>query len=185
MRLEFRPFRTARLRLRPITHADDDAFLRIFSDPETMRYWSREPLAGPDEARHMVQQEIDWGGSGRCVNWGLATPDDDCLVGKLNLFDFDAANRRAEIGYALDPRLWGRGLMTEALEPVIGWAFGELALHRLEADVDPDNAASLALLARFGFRREGLARERWCVNGEWRDSVLLGLLAADYRRAGD
>jgi len=182
-RLAFRPFATARLRLRPITHADDDAFLRVFSDPETMRYWSREPLADLDEARRMVQEEIDWGRSGQCVNWGLAKPDDDRLIGKLNLFRYDAAHRRAEIGYALERRYWGRGLMTEALAPVLGWAFGELGLHRLEADADPDNRASLALLENYGFRPEGLARERYRLREAWRDSVLLGLLAADYRAA--
>jgi RimJ/RimL family protein N-acetyltransferase len=56
-------------------------------------------------------------------------------------------------------------------------------LHRVEADTDPRNAASLALLERLGFVREGILRERWIVGGEVADSVLLGLLAADWRAA--
>lgn len=178
-----RSFTTDRLRLRAITHADDAAFLRIFSDPETMRYWSREPLASLEEARRMVQEEIDWGRSGKCLNWGIARAEDDGLIGKLNLFHFDADHRRAEIGYALDRHYWNRGLATEALAAVLAWAFGELRLHRIEADVDPDNRASLALLARFGFRAEGRARERYYMHGAWQDSVMLGVLAADYRAA--
>lgn len=178
-----RPFATERLRLRPITHADDEAFLRIFSDPETMRYWSRAPLASLDEARRMVQEEIDWGRSGKCLNWGLARIGDDELIGKLNLFHFDADHRRAELGYALERRYWRRGLMGEALTPVLAWAFGELRLHRLEADVDPDNRASLKLLARFGFQAEGHARQRYCMDGNWRDSIMLGALASDYHTA--
>lgn len=178
-----RRFTTDRLRLRAITHADDAAFLRIFSDPETMRYWSREPLASLEDAQRMVQEEIDWGRTGSCLNWGIARVEDDALIGKISLFRFDAEHRRAEIGYVLDRGYWNRGLATEALAEVLAWAFGELRLHRIEADVDPDNRASLALLARFGFRAEGRARERYFMYGAWQDSVMLGVLAADYRAA--
>jgi ribosomal-protein-alanine N-acetyltransferase len=147
-----------------------------------MRYWSREPLADLDAARRMVQEEIEWGQSGTAINWGIALPDDE-LIGKANLFHFDTGNRRAEVGYVLQRRYWNRGLMSEALTAVLDWAFGELALHRIEADVDPDNRASLALLEKFGFRCEGVLRERWFVYGKWHDSVALGLLADDYRAA--
>ena len=64
---------------------------------------------------------------------------------------------------------------------VLDYAFNVLELHRLEADTDPENAASLALLEKFGFRREGLFRERWYINGKWLDSVMLGLLKQDHQ----
>ena len=54
-------------------------------------------------------------------------------------------------------------------------------LDRLEADIDPDNAASLALLRKFGFREEGRFRERWLLGEEWRDSIMMALLATDWR----
>ncbi|HEX2165116.1 MAG TPA: GNAT family protein, partial [Thermoanaerobaculia bacterium] len=60
------------------------------------------------------------------------------------------------------------------------FAFGPLALHRLEADVDPRNERSLKALERLGFRREGLLRERYFVAGEIQDSVMLGLLAREW-----
>ena len=75
--------------------------------------------------------------------------------------------------------------MSEALAAVLDFAFDHLELHRIEADVDPDHAASLALLSKFGFRREGLLRERWRVHGAWHDTVMLGLLAGDYVRRAD
>jgi RimJ/RimL family protein N-acetyltransferase len=74
--------------------------------------------------------------------------------------------------------------MSEALSAVLNYAFDELDLHRVEADVDPDHAASLALLNKFGFAREGLFRDRWFVHEEWHDSVMLGLLARDYVKPG-
>jgi RimJ/RimL family protein N-acetyltransferase len=60
-------------------------------------------------------------------------------------------------------------------------AFGTLGLHRVEADVDPRNDASLRLVERLGFRREGHLRERYFVAGEIQDSVIYGLLAPDWR----
>lgn len=181
MGLEFKPYKTRRLLLRPITPADDQAFLRIFSDPETMKYWSRGPLDGLDEAIVMVQEEIEWGETDKCLNWGIARIEDGGLLGKVSLFDFDKKHLRAEIGYVIDRSYWNRGLVSEALAPVFAHAFDEIGLHRLYADVDPGNLASLALLKKFGFRREGLTRESYMVQGRWHDSVILGLLEDDYR----
>jgi RimJ/RimL family protein N-acetyltransferase len=78
--------------------------------------------------------------------------------------------------------------MNEALAAVIdcafdhrlGAPFDDLRLNRLEADVDPRNAASCRALERLGFQREGLLRERWIVAGEVSDSAMYGLLHADW-----
>ena len=92
---------------------------------------------------------------------------------------------RAEVGYCLHSAHWGQGYMREALSALIGYGFGVLKLRRLEADVDPNNAASLGILARMGFQREGLLRERWNVGGDVQDSVLLGLLAREWKGRAD
>jgi RimJ/RimL family protein N-acetyltransferase len=182
MGLKFKPLTTERLNLRSITHRDDDAFMRIFSNPETMKYWSREPFESPEEARKMVQEEIDWGESGKCANWGVAFPEGDALIGKVNLFNFEEQHCRAEVGYAFNPLHWNRGFATEAVRAVLDYAFGPLGLHRIEADVDPENLASLSLLKKFGFTREGYLHDRFMVHGVWHDSVVLGLLDTDYRQ---
>ena len=89
--------------------------------------------------------------------------------------------RQVDHGFETAVRdFWGRGLMSEALAAVLSYAFEDLGMHRIEADVDPDHAASLALLEKFGFIREGILRDRWFVHGEWHDSVMLGLLADEF-----
>lgn len=179
----FRRLETARLRLRHLDPGDAAAYHGIFSDSETMRFWSGEPIETLDEARDMLDRDLEWVKSGDALCWGIALPESNRLVGKISLYLFSRQNRRAEVGYILDRSHWGRGLMSEALDAVLEFAFDELDLHRVEADVDPDHAASLALLARFGFVREGLFRDRWHVHDRWHDSVMLGLLARDYRAA--
>lgn len=78
----------------------------------------------------------------------------------------------AMLGYAIDPAHEGRGLMLEALEAVLADAFGRLRLHRVQANVRPENLRSLGLLQRLGFEREGLSREYLFIDGAWRDHVM-------------
>jgi len=171
---------TTNLCLRPIGAQDCQAFFDIFSDAETLRYWSDSPISEYSEAEALLKKELDWSSSGKCINWGIALPGVNTLIGKFTLFQYSEQNRHAEVGYVLDRRYWGRGLMTEVMACVLDYAFDELRLHRLEADTDPDNVASLALLEKFGFQREGFFRERWYIREKWLHSVMLGLLRQDY-----
>ena len=119
----------------------------------------------------------------RWYQWGIARRDDDALIGTTTLFNLNPAHRRSEIGYILHPEHWGQGLAHEALSALLEYAFGELDLHRLEADTDPGNQGSNRLLERLGFQREGEMRERWLVDGQWADSLFWGLLRHQSRWA--
>jgi RimJ/RimL family protein N-acetyltransferase len=133
------------------------------------------------QAEAMIAGDAQGLAASEHVRLALADRRDDRLLGTCSLFSFDLSNRRAEIGYALSRAEWGRGLMHEALQALVGYAFETLALHRLEADIDPRNSASARSLERLGFRLEGLLRERWIVAGEVSDSGLYGLLERDWR----
>jgi [ribosomal protein S5]-alanine N-acetyltransferase len=80
------------------------------------------------------------------------------------------------LGYNLDHRHQGRGLMTEALEAAIRHVFERLGLHRIAANYMPSNARSAALLRRLGFVVEGYARDYLFIDGAWRDHVLTARL---------
>jgi len=73
----------------------------------------------------------------------------------------------------------GRGLMTEALQTAIGYAFEGIGLHRLEANIQPSNVSSTALIRRVGFRLEGFSPRYLKVGGEWRDHERWALLCDD------
>lgn len=77
----------------------------------------------------------------------------------------------AHLGFALDRSLEGQGYMREALEAVIAYAFGPLNLHRLEANHQPHNLRSAALLRRLDFAPTGYARDYLFIAGAWRDHV--------------
>ncbi len=171
---------TPRLRLRRLGPDDLPALLAVFRDPAVVRYWSRPALQGPGEAQALLD-DIDAGWADGSLNqWGVALRGDDAVIGTATLFGFQADHQRAEIGYAIASRYWRRGYAREAVGAVLAHGFGALGLHRIEADVDPRNAASLALLDTFGFRREGLLLERYLVDGERQDAALLGLLRTEW-----
>ena len=88
---------------------------------------------------------------------------------------------RGEIGYALSPEFWGKGYMTEALNKMIDFAFNDLKLHSIEANVNPNNNSSIKLLKRCGFRKEAHYRENYLFNGEFIDSIIYSLLESDLR----
>jgi ribosomal-protein-alanine N-acetyltransferase len=173
----------SRVILRWIAEEDVEALYSIFSDPEVMRYWSTTPLADRTAATALLK-EIHEGFQRRTLmKWGVARRSDDLVIGTVTLINLDLTHRRAEVGYALGHAHWGNGYIHEALNALLGYAFGVLDLHRIEADVDPRNAASIRTLERLGFQREGYLRERWQVGGEIQDALFYGLLRPDWMNA--
>ena len=98
--------------------------------------------------------------------------------GKIRRRDPDS--RRAEVGYALARSAWGRGYVSEALAPLVAYAFDEMDLNRLDAVIDPRNTASAKVVSRLGFMHEGTLRERYIVRGEKTDSAIYGLLRREW-----
>ncbi len=171
---------TARLHLRAIRKADSDDLFAIYADRKTLEYWGRDPVQSPAEAWNAIRENMEYVAAGTALLWGIALKESSRLIGSCTLFRINRQNRNCEIGYILNRAYWGQGLMSEAIKCVLDHAFNELDFHRLEADTDPGNLASLALLEKLGFQREGYFRERWYVHAKWHDSVMLGLLREDY-----
>lgn len=169
-----------RVRLRWMTEGDVESLYAIFSHPEVMRYWSSLPLTDLQGARDKLAHVHDCFRRRTLFQWGVARREDDLVIGTCTLAHLDPDNRRAEVGYALGREHWGRGYIQEALTALLDFAFGELNLHRLEADVDPRNDASVRTLERMGFQREGFLRERWIVGGVVTDSFMYGLLRSEW-----
>ena len=169
-----------RVVLRWISEDDVDGLYEIFSNPQVMRYWSTVPL--PDrEAAAALQREIAQGNESETMfKWGIALRDSNKIIGSTTLFNLSLDNGRAELGYAMAHAYWGKGYMNEALRALLSHAFEVMELRRLEADVDPRNAASIRTLERLGFQREGFLRERWHVNGEIQDAFFYGLLRREF-----
>lgn len=157
--------RTERLVLRKARPDDLKALHAMMSDAETMRYWSTPPHADLATTRDWLEGMI---AAPPETSDDFIVEKDGETIGKLGAW------RLPEIGYLIGRPHWGRGYAREALAAFVSYAFAHRTDH-LTADVDPRNMASLALLARAGFRETGRAERTWCVGGEWCDSVYFRL----------
>lgn len=107
----------------------------------------------------------------------LLAKDGGMLVGVINLSEIVRGSfLSAYLGYYGYPEGTGQGRMTAAVRLAIAHAFGPLGLHRVEANIQPENARSLALVRRLGFRREGYSPGYLFIEGAWRDHERWALL---------
>jgi len=109
--------------------------------------------------------------------------NDDAIVGSINLSQiFRGGFKSAYLGYQVGATFAGQGYMTEALQLVLRYAFDKMKLHRLEANIQPKNAASIALVKRAGFTKEGYSQRYLKICGRWRDHERWAIIAEDWRR---
>lgn len=172
---------TARLTLRPVASADLPDLMAVHGDPAVVRFLPYEAWSALPDAQAWLgrMQALEAAGSGR--QYVLALRGTRVVIGTVLLFRFEAGSARAELGYALARSQWGQGLMREALAAFCAHLFDSAGLRRLEAEVNPDNASSHALLLSLGFVVEGRLRQRWVAKGRAYDVHSYGLLRGELR----
>lgn len=115
--------------------------------------------------------------SKREFSFGIFELGTNNLIGHIALY---AVKRlpysSAFVGYAMDEIYVGKGIVTEAVELVVRFAFEQIGLHRVEAYVSTQNNASIRVLEKSGFQREGLLRKLLYINGEWVDHYMYACL---------
>jgi ribosomal-protein-alanine N-acetyltransferase len=179
-----RPDAGSSLRLRWLTAADLAALYAIFSDAEVTRYWGSARFTKLADAEALLESIQSHFRARTLFQWGIELADGDSagqIIGTCTLAHIDPVNRRGELGFALGRSHWGHGYARTAAAAVLAFAFEQLQLHRVSADTDPRNAASIRTLEKLGFRREGLLREHYHVTGEIQDALLFGLLRSEWQ----
>lgn len=156
--------------LRPLETSDAPALFAAHGDAETHRYWSSPAHKDVEETLRYIADTL---AKQDARVWAITENGNEAL-GRIALFE--VRQGVGEIGVIMRREAAGRGLATKALELVEDHAFIELGLHRLAADIDPDNSASISLFLRAGFQREGLLRGNWKTHLGIRDSVIMGKL---------
>jgi ribosomal-protein-alanine N-acetyltransferase len=166
--------------LRPPTAADEDRFLAAMrASRRAHRPWLYPPL--DSEAYRAYLARLD---GERKFGYLACRREDDEIVGWLNVSEIVRGSLQgAFVGYGGIAAHTGQGYMTEALRLVVREAFGTLGLHRLEANIQPGNLASIALARRCGFEREGFSPRYLKVGGRWRDHERWAIRADSVRLA--
>jgi len=167
-----------RVTLRPAEESDLDFLHRNHNDPQVRQSM---PRVHPQRRAETRAEYLEGDAVSLLACEGKGADAD--RLGFCALFRINEDSGRAEVGVWFAPEVQGQGYATEALELLVGHAFDERRLHRLEAGAMATNDRSRALLERVGFSEEGRRREYYFVAGEYVDRVEYGLLAGE--RAGD
>jgi ribosomal-protein-alanine N-acetyltransferase len=169
-----------RVQLRAPTRADEREFLALMRMSRAFhRPWATAPTDEERFAAYLADaQRPDFEALLVCRR------EDDTIIGFFNVSQI--VRRRlqsAYLGYAAGAPYAGKGYMREGLELVLRHVFTDMRLHRLEANIQPDNHASLALVRGAGFRREGFSPRYLKIGGRWRDHERWAILADEWSAA--
>jgi ribosomal-protein-alanine N-acetyltransferase len=156
--------------LRPLVVGDAQAMFAAHGDEQTHHFWSGPAHANVAQTVQYIEDTLALPGA-HC--WAI-TEDGGEALGRIGLF----VQREgvAEIGIIMRRDATGRGFASKAVTLACDYGFTQLGLHRIAADIDPENNASISLFLRAGFQREGLLRGNWKTHLGVRDTVMMGKL---------
>lgn len=173
--------------LRPLRRADAGAWRTLrLTNQQWLRPWEpTAPLSWSDRHtktnfRRMLRALRRRANAGLCLPFAVLV--DGELAGQLTIDNVvHGVMRSGQLGYWIGEAHAGRGHMSAAVAVAIEHSFGPVGLHRVQADIRPENAPSRALVAGLGFREEGRFDRYLDIDGEWRDHLVFGLTVEDPR----
>lgn len=179
-----RPLETARLLLHPLDATDTrDLWASVEACRKDLEPWLPWVPFNTDlesSGRYAEASASDWDAARAC-RFSIRDRQTRRFLGVIGLESFAHLHESVELGYWLRTDATKRGLMTEAGRAVLDWAFGQVNAHRIRVAAATDNHPSLAVIARLGFRFEGIARQAERCNGRWLDHAVFALLVGDPR----
>ncbi|MFJ7154372.1 GNAT family N-acetyltransferase [Streptomyces sp. NPDC101118] len=160
------PITPSRVELHPLTRSDQDEFCALVrASSELHGPWMQLPSTASEFTPWMDRFE-----DGTNLGFLVRVRDTGAAAGMVNINSVIRGRYQgASLGYAAFAPSAGRGYMTEGLTATLRHAFNDLLLHRLEANIQPGNEPSRALVRRLGFRYEGLSPAYLYIDGAWRD----------------
>ena len=144
---------TERLRLRQLIIADEQEIFTLRSDTEINKYLNRQLSNTIGDARNFINKVIENINKNDSLYWAITLSDSNVLIGTICLFGFSDENNKCEIGYELLTNFQGQGIMKEAVQKVIDYAFNTIQVQQMEAFIHRDNQNSIKLLEKLSFSK--------------------------------
>lgn len=164
--------------LRYVTHDDFEEMIALFKSSRKFYRGLINPPQNFESFKVYVDRNLDE--ANEC--FVICQNVDNKIVGAINLTQiFCKSFQNAYLGYSLGVNFTGKGYMTEAVELILQFAFKNLKLHRIEANVQPLNSASINVLRRCGFTKEGFSKKYLKISGKWCDHERWAIIAEDWR----
>lgn len=170
--------RGKRVYLRRPKPSDCSEFIEMARNSEKFHRGLMKPAKTPEEFERFLQR-ID---NDQTESFLICSIADDAIAGVINLSQiFHGSFQNAYLGYGLGVDFAGKGYMTEAVDLILTFAFTEMNLHRVEANVQPQNTPSIRLLERCGFKKEGFSEKYLKIDGRWRDHERWAIIRENWK----
>ena len=144
---------TSRLLLREILQGDAGDLFALRLNEEVNKYLDRKLVESVEEVKMLIMKLKADIASCKAFYWVIIDLESKVLIGTVCLFNFSKEMASGELGYELLPEFHGKGIMTEALKPIIDFGFRSVGLREIEAFTDQNNMPSIRLLERLGFNK--------------------------------
>ena len=162
---------TPRLTLRKLRESDVQLYYeRIGSRKEVTAGMLFEPHTSIQDSVASIEKVLRRYEAGKCYRWAVALPEDDSIIGVIELLAFDEEKESCSFAYMFCPEFWGKGYATETLRAVLNFAFTVLQLKQVEADHFATNPASGAVMRKVGMTYQGTVREKYEKQGRKLDA---------------
>lgn len=148
---------------------------------EVCRYFPFNPIEDIDVYKEKVYRWVSNYESDIYFHWVIEWKETSELIGTINLGSVEESCLMADTSYMLSPKYWGQGIMTEVLQAVLNYAFNEIELNRVQADVFDGNIASEHVLTKCGMQLEGIARQKYYKNGKFIDTAQYAIIRSDFK----
>ena len=182
--LDFSPFpklHYGRLKFRAFEDADVHDVFALRSNPEVMKYIPRPLAKNLQEAMDVIKMIRETIEKKEGINWVLTLKDDPKMIGMIGIYRIKPDNARGELGYILLPEFHNQGYITEAIKPILIYAFHHIGFHSLEAVIDPANISSERVLQKNGFVKEAHLLENEYWDGRFLDTIIYSLLKRNFK----
>lgn len=174
-----------RLTLRKITVSDAKDMFEYARVPKVSKYTVWSPHKDISETLDFIRYVIRNYRSCESEDWGIIYKPDTKFIGTIGFFNWDEANRKAEIHYALSNRYSGLGIMTEAVKRTLDFGFTKMRLNRIEARCMMNNKASERVMQKCGMKYEGIMRGGLFAKGRYTDLKTYAVLKANWVRSNN
>jgi len=162
---------TERFILRQINEKDTDEMFELRSNLEVMKYIPRPLAETKNDALNHINMLLENYQKGEIFCWAITEKSKDILIGNVVFIRIQRENFRGEIGYILNPKYHGKGIMQEVVNKIVAFGFKTIGFHTIFAITDPENMGSRKVLEKCGFQLEGHFKQNEFYNGKFLDSV--------------
>ena len=157
---------TSRVYIRKVAGQDETEFVALMRESQALH----EPWISPPTSRTLFRHYLARTSQSDHEGFVICRHEDGRIVGAININNIVRGSfQSASLGYYVGAEFQGEGYMQEGLTLLVQYAFNTMGLHRLEANIQPDNERSQKLVERCGFVREGFSKAFLFINGAWRD----------------